>query len=130
MSSLPTQIVLAPIEGAVAETRNWTEETTWPFVYQPSLGLDGNRLNWAFHLANQRIRTEVEAALRREESRGAHYRADFPALDPDWRRRIVFGPRAQAGAPAERPRRLALYRDVLALAGAPGLLRHDRAGRH
>jgi PPM family protein phosphatase len=61
-----SRAAIEAIEGAVAETRNWTEETTWPFVYQPSLGLDGNRLNWAFHLANQRIRTEVEAAHGRQ----------------------------------------------------------------
>jgi len=54
------------VELAVADTRNWTEETTWPFVYQPSLGLDGNRMNWAFHLANQRIRTEVVTAHGRQ----------------------------------------------------------------
>lgn len=36
-------------------------------------------------------RLVVEAALRREESRGAHYRADFPERDDrHWRRRQVF----------------------------------------
>jgi L-aspartate oxidase len=30
------------------------------------------------------------AALRREESRGAHYRTDFPNPDPNWRHRIVL----------------------------------------
>jgi L-aspartate oxidase len=35
-------------------------------------------------------RIAAEAALRREESRGAHYRIDFPELRDEWRRHIVF----------------------------------------
>jgi protein phosphatase len=54
------------IAQSIAETRGWSEETTWPFQYQPALGVDGNRLNWALHIANTRIRTEVEAARGRQ----------------------------------------------------------------
>jgi PPM family protein phosphatase len=54
------------LEQTIAETRGWTEDTTWPFEYQPALGLDGNRLNWALHLANIRLRTEIEAARGRQ----------------------------------------------------------------
>jgi len=32
----------------------------------------------------------VEAALLREESRGAHYRSDFPQPSPSWQRHIIF----------------------------------------
>jgi L-aspartate oxidase len=32
------------------------------------------------------------AALRRCESRGAHFRSDHSRLSPGWRRRLVFGP--------------------------------------
>ena len=32
----------------------------------------------------------VEAALTREESRGAHYRSDFPDLRDGWRRHLVY----------------------------------------
>jgi L-aspartate oxidase len=46
-------------------------------------------------------RLMAEAALRREESRGAHYRADFRATDPRWRRRIVIQVVGQVGSPLE-----------------------------
>ena len=35
-------------------------------------------------------RLMAEAALNREESRGAHYRSDFPEHSDSWLRHIVF----------------------------------------
>ena len=40
-------------------------------------------------------RLATEAALIREESRGAHYRSDFPQPRDEWRRHIVFRKGAQ-----------------------------------
>jgi len=35
-------------------------------------------------------RLVVEAALRREESRGAHFRSDFPRHSKEWQKHITF----------------------------------------
>jgi L-aspartate oxidase len=43
-------------------------------------------------------RLATEAALLREESRGAHFRVDHPAPDDRWRRHIYFRREAAPGA--------------------------------
>ncbi|HET8626241.1 MAG TPA: FAD-binding protein [Thermomicrobiales bacterium] len=66
----------------------------------------------ALDLANQLTiaRTIVESALVREESRGAHYRADFPERDDaQWLRFVVLR-RGADGAPSIETRPVALTR--------------------
>jgi protein phosphatase len=60
-----SRAAVAAIEQAVEATAGKSEHSPWPFDYQPALGVDGNRLNWAFHLANSRIRTETAAGRGR-----------------------------------------------------------------
>ena len=52
-------------------------------------------------------RRVARAALERRESRGAHFRRDFPHADPSWRRRLFVrlgeGGTASAPASAESP---------------------------
>lgn len=54
------------IETFINDTRNADINTTWPFPYDPSLSLDGNRLTAAFRLANRRLSTAMQGdeALR------------------------------------------------------------------
>ena len=46
----------------------------------------------SYELANLLVaaRLATEAALIRQESRGAHYRSDFPERRPEWERHIIF----------------------------------------
>lgn len=49
-----------------------------------------DRLSWELTNGILVGRLMAEAARLREESRGAHFRQDFPEVSPDWQKRIAF----------------------------------------
>jgi len=59
----------------------------FPELPAPQAGLDPEWIDW-HDLSNMRLVAEcvIRGALAREESRGAHQRADFPAANDEWRR--------------------------------------------
>jgi len=52
------------VQQTISETAGFTERSRWPVEYQPALGVDGNRLNWAFQVANDRVRAAAESGGR------------------------------------------------------------------
>ena len=56
---IASRIVVQAIESYVAETVDADSTSTWPQAFDVNLGVDGNRLKGAFHIANQRLAKEV-----------------------------------------------------------------------
>jgi protein phosphatase len=56
---IASRIVVQAIESYVADTVDADSSSTWPQAYDVNLGVDGNRLKGAFHIANQRLAKEV-----------------------------------------------------------------------
>lgn len=56
---IASRIVVQAIETFVADTVDADSASTWPHAFDANLGIDGNRLKAAFHLANQRLAREV-----------------------------------------------------------------------
>jgi L-aspartate oxidase len=73
----------------------------------PQAGGEARNLLWVGRLV-------TAAALARQESRGGHYRSDFPSPDPTWQRRLFL-----TAAPDGSPRFEGLEAaPVLAVAGS------------
>ena len=61
-----------------------------------------DRAGWELQNLLTVARLMIESALQREESRGTHYRSDFPARDDEhWRRHIACPPRVDPGYPRD-----------------------------
>jgi protein phosphatase len=58
-----SRVAAQSIETFINDTREADVNTTWPFPYDTTLSLDGNRLTAAFRLANRRI----SAAMQEDE---------------------------------------------------------------
>jgi L-aspartate oxidase len=59
-------------------------------AWQQSLPVPTDRPSHELHNLVLTARLVTEEALLREESRGAHFRADFPQSSPQWQRHLVF----------------------------------------
>ena len=55
-----SKLAVEVVEGFINDTRDADINTTWPFPYDTTLSLDGNRLKAAFRLANRRLATAME----------------------------------------------------------------------
>ena len=61
-------------------------------TWQQTLPEPQDRSSYELHNLVLVGRLLTEGALLREESRGAHFRSDFPQTSPRWKRRLVFVP--------------------------------------
>ncbi len=59
-------------------------------TWEQSLSQATDRPSYELNNMVLNARLMSEAALLREESRGAHFRTDFPKPSPDWQKHIVF----------------------------------------
>jgi len=59
-------------------------------TWESLLSQPGDRPSYELNNLVLCARLITEAALLREESRGAHFRTDFPRTSPEWQRHIVF----------------------------------------
>ena len=76
--------------GIVRDGERLSEAAQTLAGWQGLLPVPGDRVSHELRSLLTCARLATEAALLREESRGAHYRSDFPETREEWRRHIVF----------------------------------------
>jgi len=76
--------------GVIRNRESLTQATETLAAWQNSLSPATDRPSHELHNLVLTGRLVTEAALLREESRGAHFHSDFPQSSPNWQRHIVF----------------------------------------
>ncbi len=76
--------------GVIRHRKSLTEAAGILAAWQKSLSPPTDRASYERNNLVLTGRLVTEAALLREESRGAHFRTDYPRSLPRWRRHIVF----------------------------------------
>ena len=76
--------------GITRSKEGLTEAAATLAAWQRSLPQPTDRPSYELNNLVLTGRLMTEAALLREESRGAHFRSDFPQRSPQWQRHIIF----------------------------------------
>jgi len=76
--------------GIIRDKEGLMEAADTLAAWQKSLPKPTDRPSYELNNLVLTARLITEAALMREESRGAHFRSDFPQSSPQWQRHIVF----------------------------------------
>ena len=76
--------------GIIRSKEGLTQVADILVAWQRSLPQPTDRPSWELNNLVLTGRLVTEAALLREESRGAHFRSDFPRSSPRWQRHIVL----------------------------------------
>ena len=76
--------------GIIRSGKDLNEAANMLATWQYSLPQPTDRPSYELTNLVLCARLMTEAALLREESRGAHFRTDFPQLSPQWERHIIF----------------------------------------
>ncbi len=88
LSSLQT--LLWERVGILRDGEGLTRAADMLAAWQNSIPAPADRPSYELSNLVLTARLVTEAALLREESRGAHFRSDFPKRSPRWKRHIVF----------------------------------------
>ena len=76
--------------GIIRQKKGLEEAANTLAAWQKSLSRPTDRPSYELNNLVMTGRLATEAALIREESRGAHFRSDYPKTLPKWQRHIVF----------------------------------------